>query len=76
MKTGTLLDIGAGTGAFLGHMEQAGWKVTGLEPDESARQKAKAVNQVDLMDIGELFKLGKDEFDAISLWHVLEYGPA
>jgi hypothetical protein len=34
---GTLLDIGAGTGAFADTMQRAGWTVTGLEPDSVAR---------------------------------------
>ncbi len=40
-KQGILLDIGAGTGAFAATMLQAGWKVTGLEPDSIARENAK-----------------------------------
>ena len=34
---GNLLDIGAGTGAFSAYMQQRGWKVTALEPDQAAR---------------------------------------
>src|ERR1700743_2690636 len=43
IKRGKLLDIGAGTGAFAGHMQGRGWEVTGLEPDENARQVAHSV---------------------------------
>ena len=38
---GEILDIGCGTGAFLHTMEKEGWGVTGLEPDASARLKAR-----------------------------------
>ena len=40
-KSGALLDVGAGTGAFASTMKKAGWNVTGLEPDETARANAK-----------------------------------
>ncbi len=40
-KTGNLLDVGAGTGAFAGVMQAAGWQTTGLEPDDTARANAK-----------------------------------
>src|SRR5688572_9799534 len=33
VSTGKLLDIRAGTGAFLNEMKQQGWDATGLEPD-------------------------------------------
>ncbi len=35
-----VLDIGCGTGDFLNICQQAGWKVTGVEPNEKAREKA------------------------------------
>ncbi|NJB81253.1 class I SAM-dependent methyltransferase [Wenyingzhuangia aestuarii] len=35
-----VLDIGCGTGDFLKICQQAGWKVTGIEPSEKAREKA------------------------------------
>lgn len=35
-----VLDIGCGTGDFLKICQQAGWKVTGIEPSEKARDKA------------------------------------
>ena len=37
---GELLDVGSGTGAFAQTMIEAGWKVTGLEPDDTARTVA------------------------------------
>ncbi|MDO6801021.1 class I SAM-dependent methyltransferase [Wenyingzhuangia sp. 1_MG-2023] len=35
----TVLDIGCGTGDFLNTCQQAGWKVTGIEPSKKAREK-------------------------------------
>src|SRR5258708_6050960 len=40
-STGNILDVGCGTGAFLCTMQQSGWQITGLEPEETARRKAK-----------------------------------
>jgi SAM-dependent methyltransferase len=73
IQQGKLLDIGAGTGAFVAHMQQQGWEVTGLEPDEVARERAISVNKVRLLDTAHLFALPPDTFDAITLWHVLEH---
>jgi 2-polyprenyl-3-methyl-5-hydroxy-6-metoxy-1,4-benzoquinol methylase len=72
-KQGSLLDIGAGTGAFASHMQKAGWLVTGLEPDDLAREKAHQINQVTLLPLDELYKLSRDHYDAVTLWHVLEH---
>jgi SAM-dependent methyltransferase len=73
MGKGYILDLGSGTGAFAGEMLLHGWYVTGLEPDEGARQVAKKEYNVDLQDIGEFFQLPAASFDAITLWHVLEH---
>ncbi len=70
---GALLDIGAGTGAFAHFMHEKGWTVTGLEPDEAARDRAKSARQVNLLPMEELYLLPPDHFTAITLWHVLEH---
>ncbi|MBY0536496.1 MAG: class I SAM-dependent methyltransferase [Chitinophagaceae bacterium] len=72
-STGTLLDIGSGTGAFAAHMKMKGWRVTGLEPDASARSIAAATNKIQLLESGELFQLPAGSFDIITMWHVLEH---
>jgi SAM-dependent methyltransferase len=72
-RQGKLLDIGAGTGAFVGYMQEKGWEVTGLEPDETARRVALADHRVELLEMDQLFDLPPDSFDAITLWHVLEH---
>src|SRR5260221_684054 len=72
-RQGKLLDIGAGTGAFVAHMKQQGWEVTGLEPDEVAREKARTDNRVQLLEMDQLFSFPPVSFDAITLWHVLEH---
>ena len=72
-KQGKLLDIGAGTGAFAAHMQQHGWEVTGLEPDEATRKRAAELYRIQLMPVENLYSLPSDGYDAITLWHVLEH---
>ena len=73
VQHGTLLDVGAGTGAFSNTMQRAGWKVTGLEPDETARQNALQIHGLQLIPSDKLKDLLDNQFDAITLWHVLEH---
>jgi 2-polyprenyl-3-methyl-5-hydroxy-6-metoxy-1,4-benzoquinol methylase len=72
-KTGNILDVGAGTGAFLNTMQQSGWNGTGIELDENARQKASELYQLNLKNAENLYSLAPQSFDAITLWHVLEH---
>ena len=72
-NNGSLLDVGCGTGAFLNVMKNASWKVTGLEPDETARQKARELYGLNLETSEKFFGLPAESFDAITLWHVLEH---
>lgn len=73
LSQGNILDVGAGTGAFLDTMSLSGWRVTGVEPDLSARQKAKALYELKLQPAEDLFTLPPQSFDAITMWHVLEH---
>ncbi len=73
ITTGQLLDVGAGTGAFLYEMKEAGWQVNGIEPDEGARKRALDNYHVQLEATPHLFNLPSESFDAITLWHVLEH---
>ncbi len=72
-NTGQLLDVGAGTGAFAGFMQQHGWRVTGLEPDAGARTRAKELHGISLLETDALFQLPEGSFDVITMWHVLEH---
>jgi 2-polyprenyl-3-methyl-5-hydroxy-6-metoxy-1,4-benzoquinol methylase len=73
LSTGKILDIGAGTGAFLHTMDESNWQVTGLEPDDTARENAKNLYGLSLQPSEVLFNLPAQTFDAITLWHVLEH---
>ncbi len=73
MDDGIILDIGCGTGAFLHTMQVVGWDVTGLEPDSSAREKAKELYGLVLDLPGKFFDLPPHTYHAITMWHVLEH---
>jgi 2-polyprenyl-3-methyl-5-hydroxy-6-metoxy-1,4-benzoquinol methylase len=73
LKAGRLLDVGAGTGSFLQEMKQAGWQVTGLEPDPDARKIAQQKAGLPLLEPDSLFQLPGMDYDVITLWHVLEH---
>jgi 2-polyprenyl-3-methyl-5-hydroxy-6-metoxy-1,4-benzoquinol methylase len=73
LTKGTLLDIGCGTGNFLGAIKENGWKVFGTEPDSGAREVAsKRVGASIFQDI-RTDALQAQKFDVITLWHVLEH---
>jgi len=73
LKKGSLLDVGSGTGTFVQAMKQEGWVVTGLEPDEGARNVAMDAYELKLESMDAFNQLAPSSFDAITLWHVLEH---
>jgi len=72
-RTGRVLDYGCGTGAFLAAMRDAGWDVTGLEPDETARANAARLHGLDVSPPEALKALPDGCFEVVTLWHVLEH---
>lgn len=68
-----LLDVGFGNGEFLELAQEAGWEVTGADPDhatvEAAKQRGLAVRQGGI----EAFSDEAGSFDAITLNHVIEH---
>jgi 2-polyprenyl-3-methyl-5-hydroxy-6-metoxy-1,4-benzoquinol methylase len=67
-----LLDYGCGVGIFLKTAKQHCFEVSGVEPSAIARSTAqKTTGQI----IHEVLPESADEFDAITLWHVLEHIP-
>lgn len=74
VSRGTILDYGCGIGMFLAECKKAGWETFGMEPDDSARQIASMQNLNLFSDKGTLqMHIAEKEFDAITLWHVLEH---
>lgn len=73
LKTGKLLDIGSGSGHFLNKMKNAGWDVSGIEINKKARDQSVKKFSVDVMDPKDLILLKNENYDCITLWHVLEH---
>ena len=70
-----LLDIGCGTGDFLSIAKNANWNVTGIEPNEQAREIANSKTNNSVYNNMQLHQLKENSFDVITLWHVLEHLP-
>jgi len=70
VSRGTILDYGCGTGMFLNTCEEAGWKSFGFEPDPEAR---KIASQQGALVTSSKSELAPEQFDIITLWHVLEH---
>jgi 2-polyprenyl-3-methyl-5-hydroxy-6-metoxy-1,4-benzoquinol methylase len=70
-STGSILDYGCGTGEFLHHLKSNSWAINGVEPSEGARNKATDLLQKPISSSIE--KIEGNQFDVITLWHVLEH---
>ena len=68
---GKILDIGAGTGDFLKIAQENGWKITGIEPEKKARNRAGEKGVL----LEENQEKIDDKYDVITMWHVLEHIP-
>lgn len=72
-KSGRLLDIGTGTGYFADAMRQRGWQVQAVEKNEQARLFAKERFGLEVKPHTALQELASNDFDVITLWHVMEH---
>lgn len=70
--TGSLLDIGSGTGDFLKVAKDKGWEVSGMEPNKNA---AKLASEKGIQLKSTIDEFEGNQFDVITLWHVLEHIP-
>ncbi len=70
---GCLLDIGAGTGYFADAMHRRGWQVEAVEKNASARAFAKEHFRLHMWPDDVLPALPEQEYNVITLWHVLEH---
>jgi len=73
VSRGTILDYGCGTGMFLKTCSENAWKSYGIEPDEGARNIASEQSLVYVDKASLHLKHQTMQFDAITLWHVLEH---
>lgn len=74
-QEGSILDIGCGTGEFLNYFKQKGWKVSGIEPDTDARNRAIENYNLNVFGESKIREFEQYSFDVISMWHVLEHVP-
>ena len=67
-----ILDIGCGTGDLLKYFKEKEWNSFGIEPDVDARKIAlqKGLN---VYKEEYLKQFSENQFDVITLWHVLEH---
>jgi len=71
-EKGKILDIGCGTGHFLGYCENNDWETVGVEFNDKAKSIAsELINGTIYSCLDEIES--KKEFQVITLWHVLEH---
>lgn len=69
---GSILDVGCGSGAFLGEMKQRGWACIGVEPDPGSRSFVEQHWKIPVFE--DITSLDRNHsFQIITLWHVLEH---
>jgi len=68
-----ILDIGCGTGEFLHEMKSQGWAISGVEPSSNAREASQKKTEATIFK--SLADVTENNFNAITLWHVLEHLP-
>ena len=73
LKSGRLLDYGAGTGYFARSMAKAGWDVTAIEKSSQARELSQAEFGFEIFPEEHLADIGEKELDVVTMWHVMEH---
>lgn len=69
----SVMDYGAGTGAFLNALSKSGFSTIGVEPSEQARAKANTEYGLEIIDVDSIQQFDKLSINCITLWHVLEH---
>lgn len=70
---GRLLDVGCGDGIYLDYMRKLGWRVEGVEVDPCATERARSRGLLIYSGTLEDQAFKTDQFDVITLNHVLEH---
>lgn len=69
----TLLDIGCGTGEFLGKCAAGGFDCYGIEPNPKAREFAIGHHHLRVRPEVSFTDSENEMYDCITMWHVLEH---
>jgi 2-polyprenyl-3-methyl-5-hydroxy-6-metoxy-1,4-benzoquinol methylase len=72
-QSGSILDVGTGTGYFLNEMNTHGWQTHGTEKSPQAKEFAKKEFNLSIDSPDAIFNYPNHHFDVITLWHVLEH---
>jgi 2-polyprenyl-3-methyl-5-hydroxy-6-metoxy-1,4-benzoquinol methylase len=74
VRTGRVLDVGAGSGGFLELARSRGWEGAGIElsPELARRAESRSGARVVQGDFTD-FEPGPPEWDAVTMWDVLEH---
>lgn len=70
---GLILDYGCGTGELLKYMQQSGWTIFGVEPNDTARKYLKSKLDIIIKEPDNTYQFDNNSFDVITLFHVLEH---
>ena len=73
LKSGKLLDYGAGTGHFARLMETRGWSVTAIEKNGKARELALKEFGFEMQSVEALSTIKDKGLDVVTMWHVMEH---
>ncbi len=71
VRSKKILDIGSGTGEFLYYMKSKGYDTYGVEIAKKARELSIKNHKLFIKD--SLSSLKENNFDIITMWHVLEH---
>ncbi len=70
---GNLLDFGCAAGYFLEEAQQRGWRISGVELSQDMARRAEQLLHVPIYTALE--NVSERDFDAITLWEVIEHLP-
>jgi 2-polyprenyl-3-methyl-5-hydroxy-6-metoxy-1,4-benzoquinol methylase len=72
-KSGTVLDIGSGTGDFLYQLKRQGFYSKGIEANEQAREFSNNQRGLDVVSSNDYKLIPEQSCHVITMWHVLEH---
>ncbi len=71
--SGSLLDVGSGTGYYAAYMKERGWQVSAIEPNDQAREYSASHFSLSVTTPDRIEDFATGSFDCITFWHVLEH---